>query len=35
MGYCKIECPSGETECCICCTKLDRVIEIVKGGGVE
>ncbi len=23
MGYCKIECPDGETECCICCTKQD------------
>lgn len=21
MGYCKIECPDGETECCICCSK--------------
>lgn len=19
MGYCKFECPYGETECCICC----------------
>ena len=23
MGYCKLECPDGETECCICCTKQD------------
>ena len=23
MGYCKLECPDGETECCICCTKND------------
>ena len=22
MGYCKLECPDGETECCICCTKM-------------
>lgn len=21
MGYCKIECPDGETTCCICCEK--------------
>ena len=21
MGYCKIECQYGETECCICCEK--------------
>ncbi len=21
MGKCKLECPDGETECCICCTK--------------
>lgn len=21
MGYCKIECPDGEIECCICCSK--------------
>ena len=21
MGYCKIECPDGETACCICCDK--------------
>ena len=21
MGYCKIECPDSETECCICCDK--------------
>lgn len=21
MGYCKIECPDGEIECCICCNK--------------
>lgn len=19
MGYCKLECPDGETQCCICC----------------
>lgn len=23
MGRCKLECPDGETECCICCTKQD------------
>lgn len=23
MGYCKLDCPSGETECCICCEKQD------------
>lgn len=23
MGYCKLECPDGEAECCICCTKQD------------
>lgn len=23
MGYCKLECPNGETERCICCTKQD------------
>lgn len=23
MGYCKLECPDNETECCICCTKQD------------
>lgn len=22
MGYCKLECPDGETEYCICCEKL-------------
>ena len=21
MGRCKLECPDGETECCICCDK--------------
>ena len=21
MGRCKLECPNGEIECCICCTK--------------
>ena len=21
MGYCKLECPDGETVCCICCEK--------------
>lgn len=21
MGYCKLGCPDGETECCICCEK--------------
>lgn len=21
MGYCKLNCPDGETECCICCEK--------------
>lgn len=23
MGYCNLDCPDGETECCICCTKQD------------
>ena len=23
MGRCKLECPDGETECCIYCTKQD------------
>ena len=23
MGYCKINCTAGETECCICCEKQD------------
>ena len=23
MGRCKLDCPDGETECCICCTKQD------------
>ena len=23
MGYCKLDCPSGEAECCICCDKQD------------
>lgn len=23
MGYCKLECPDGETECYICCEKQD------------
>lgn len=23
MGYCKLDCPDGETQCCICCTKQD------------
>lgn len=23
MGYCKLDCPSGETECCICCDMQD------------
>ena len=23
MGRCKLDCPDGETECCICCTKHD------------
>ena len=23
MGRCKLECPDGEAECCICCTKQD------------
>lgn len=23
MGRCKLECPDGETECCICCSKHD------------
>ena len=23
MGRCKLECPDGETECCICCEKQD------------
>lgn len=23
MGRCKLECPDGETECYICCTKQD------------
>ena len=23
MGYCKLECPDGETQCCICCEKQD------------
>lgn len=23
MGRCKLDCPSGETECCICCDKQD------------
>lgn len=23
MGYCKIECPDGETQYCICCEKQD------------
>lgn len=23
MGRCKLECPDGETECCICCEKRD------------
>ena len=23
MGYCKLECPDNETQCCICCTKQD------------
>ena len=21
MGRCKLDCPNGETECCICCEK--------------
>lgn len=21
MGYCKLDCPNGETKCCICCEK--------------
>lgn len=33
--YCTGECPDGEAECCICCTKLDRVIEIAKDGATE
>ena len=23
MGYCKLDCPNGEIECCICCEKQD------------
>lgn len=23
MGRCKLDCPDGERECCICCTKQD------------
>ena len=23
MGYCKLECPDGEMQCCICCEKQD------------
>lgn len=23
MGRCKLDCPHGETECCICCEKQD------------
>lgn len=23
MGYCKLDCPSGETECCICCLQKE------------
>ena len=23
MGYCKLDCPHGETECCICYEKQD------------
>ena len=23
MGRCKLDCPDGETECCICCSKQD------------
>lgn len=23
MGRCKLDCPDGETECCICCEKQD------------
>ncbi|MFQ7674367.1 MAG: hypothetical protein ACLRK3_06490 [Ruminococcus sp.] len=23
MGYCKLECPDGETQCCIFCEKQD------------
>lgn len=23
MGYCKLDCPDGETQCCICYTKQD------------
>jgi hypothetical protein len=23
MGRCKLDCPDGETECCICCTKQE------------
>ena len=23
MGRCKLDCPDGETQCCICCTKQD------------
>ena len=33
--YCTGECPDDETECCIRCTKLDRVIDIAKGGATE
>ena len=23
MGYCKLECPDGETKCCVYCEKQD------------
>ena len=29
MGYCKLECPDGETQCCICCEKQDDIASII------
>lgn len=26
MGRCKLECPDGETGCCICCEKQDTCL---------
>lgn len=31
MGYCKLDCPSGETQCCIRCTFYEHCPECFRG----
>lgn len=35
MGYCKLDCPSGEAECCICCESQDSYFCDAKCNDVD